>query len=243
MNRFTAAVRSFVPYLLVSLAGFVVAYSAVFVWLQPSAAAAAAQTRVPDVVGMSADDAAKALEKAGYAVRPGTPVPHPTIGEGKVIAQTPAPGSEEPQGAAVSLTVSAGNRRAVVPALIGLTRDSAERELVKVGLTLGEISERPSALARGTVLDSRPVPGALVGVPSAVGIVLSAGAAEVLVPDVLGQDISAARAMLEQLGLVADSAGVDRVKDAPAHSVVAQAPDAGAKVPNGTKVRLTLAAP
>jgi serine/threonine-protein kinase len=76
-----------------------------------------------------------------------------------------------------------------------------------------------------------------------VDVVVSAGAAEVQVPDVLGLGYDAARAALEQLGLVADSAGTDAVPGALARSVVAQAPDAGARVPNGTRIRLTIAAP
>lgn len=241
MARVLGALRAAAPFVVTAVAGFVAAYAALFVLL-PSGDAAAA-TRVPDVVGVSLDSARRALEGAGYAVRVNAPVAHATTPEGHVLAQTPAAGAAEAVGAAVSLTVSAGNRRTTVPALLGMPQDDAARALERAGLTVDGVEERPSALARGTVLDARPVPGAMVPVPSGVTLILSGGPAEVVVPDVLGQDLAAARAQLEQLGLAADSAGAEPLAGAAAGSVVSQAPVAGARVPNGSKVRLVVAAP
>lgn len=241
MSRIGLALKAAVPYVATIAAGFVLAYAALFVWL-PSGDASAA-VRVPDVVGTPLDSARKALERAGYAVRVGVPVAHATVPEGDVMAQVPAAGAAEPVGAAVSLTVSAGNRRTTVPALIGLPQDDASRALEKAGLQVAGLEERASALARGTVLDARPVPGAMVAVPSGVTLILSGGPAEVVVPDVLGQDLSAARVQLEQLGLLADSAGAEALAGAAAGSVISQAPVAGARIPSGSKVRLTVATP
>jgi serine/threonine-protein kinase len=241
LGRVGAGLRAAMPYVASTAAGFVLAYAALFVVL-PSGDAAAA-TRVPDVVGVSLDSARRALEAAGYAVRVNVPVAHATIPEGHVLGQAPAAGAAEAVGAAVSLTVSAGNRRTTVPALLGMPQEDATRALERAGLSVDGIEERPSALARGTVLDARPVPGAMVPVPGGVTLILSAGPAEVVVPDVLGQELAAARVQLEQLGLLADSAGADALAGAAPGSVIAQAPVAGARIPNGSKVRLTVASP
>jgi serine/threonine-protein kinase len=241
VQRLLAGLRALAPYALVTIAGFGLAYSVLYVLL-PSGAAAASP-RVPDLVGLSLDSARTRLEQLGYAVRANPPIPHPTIAEGVVIAQSPSPGTEDPSGSAVTLTISAGNRRTTVPGLIGLPREDAESLLTQAGLAAGEIEERPSALARGTILDTRPVPGAVIGVPGSVTLIVSGGPAEVIVPDVLGQDFAAARTQLEQLGLTADSAGAEPSSSVPPGSVISQAPDAGTKIPSGAKVRLIVATP
>jgi serine/threonine-protein kinase len=240
-ERLAGALRAALPFAAVTVAGFGLAYAVMFVLLPAGDAAAA--PRVPDLVGLSVDSARTLLERAGFAVRLNAPIPHATTPEGHVLAQAPAAGREEPVGAAVSLTVSAGNRRTLVPALLGLPQEEASRALERVGLAVGGVEERPSSLARGTVLDARPVPGAMVGVPGTVTLILSAGPSEVVVPDVLGQELAVARAQLEQVGLVADSAGAEPLAGAAPGSVIAQAPVAGAMVPNGSKVRLTVSAP
>lgn len=241
MPRLVAALKAALPFVSVLVAGFALAYAVMFVVLP--AGDASATPRVPDLVGLPVDSARRLLERAGYAVRLGAPIAHATTPEGHVLAQAPAAGQEEPTGAAVSLTISAGNRRAVVPPVLGLPQEEAARALERVGLGLDGIEERPSSLARGTVLDARPVPGALVGLPSGVTLILSAGPAEVVVPDVLGQDLAVARAQLTQVGLVADSVGAEVLAGAAAGSVVSQAPVAGAMVPTGTKIRLTVSSP
>lgn len=241
MQRLLAALKGAAPFAAVCAAGFVLAYAVMFVVLPTGDAAAA--PRVPDLVGLPVDSARRLLEQSGYAVRLGTPIPHATAPEGSVLAQAPAAGQAEPAGAAVSLTISAGNRRAVVPPVLGMPQEDAARALERVGLTLDGIEERPSSLARGTVLDARPVPGALVGLPGGVTLILSAGPAEVVVPDVLGEDLAVARAQLVQVGLVPDSVGAEPLAGAAVGSVVSQAPVAGAMVPTGTKIRLTVSSP
>lgn len=240
-SRLGAAIRAIVPYLAVTVAGFALAYAVMYVVLPTGEAIAA--PRVPDVVGIPLDSARQLLEREGFAVRVGSTLPHATVAEGHVLSQSLAPGAEQPQGTAVSLTVSAGNRRTTVPALLGLSQADAVTELQKVGLELAGVEERPSMLARGTVLDARPVPGALVPVPGSVTLIVSVGPAEVAVPDVLGQDLAAARAQLEQLGLVADSIAAEPLSGSVPGSVIVQAPVAGALVPAGSRIRLTVSAP
>lgn len=234
-------IRGFAPYAGALAAGFVLAYGAMFVLLPGGDASRV--PRVPDLVGLPLDSARRLLERAGFAVQAQPPVPHPTVREGVVLTQAPAAGRSAEPGSAVSLGVSAGNRRAVVPALLGLAREAAAAALTRSGLEAGSVEERPSALARGTVLDTRPAPGTTVAMPGPVTLIVSGGAMEVTVPDVLGLDLEAARAQLEVAGLVADSAGSQALAGAAPGSVISQAPEAGAAVPGGSRVRLVIARP
>lgn len=233
--------RALVPYLAVTASGFALAYALMYALLPGRDAGRV--PRVPDLVGLPIDSARTLLERAGFAVQAQPPVPHPSAREGTVIAQAPAAGGEAAAGSAVSLTTSAGDRRATVPALLGLTREAAVAALARVGLEAGGVEQRPSALARGTVLDTRPVPGTMVAMPGQVTLIVSGGPVEVEVPDVLGLDLEAARAQLEVAGLVADSAGSQALAGAAPGSVISQAPEAGAAVPGGSRVRLVIARP
>jgi serine/threonine-protein kinase len=229
------------PYALAMGIGFVTSYAAMYAWLAPQAADAAPS--VPDLVGRPADAARAEAATLGYTVTIGTPVPHPTIPEGVVIEQRPAAGAREASGTSITLVVSAGNRRTAVPAILGLSKDEAVASLEAVGLSVGSVVGRASALGRGTVLDARPVPGTMIGLPGSVTLIVSEGPLEVVVPDVLGDDFALAKALLAQVGLEADSAGVEILADVPPRSVTEQRPGPGVRVPSGTRVRLTLAVP
>lgn len=236
-----AILAGLAPFAAALAAGFVLAYAAMYVLLPGGDATRV--PRVPDLVGLPVDSARRLLERAGFAVQAPPPVPHPTVREGVVVTQVPAAGREADPGSAVSLVVSAGNRRAMVPALLGLPTEAAVAALARVGLEPGGVEQRPSALARGIVLDTRPVPGTTVAMPGPVTLIVSGGATEVEVPDVLGLDLDAARAQLEVAGLVADSAGSQALAGAAPGSVISQAPEAGAAVPGGSRVRLVIARP
>lgn len=240
-GRLVSALRGALPFAMVTVAGFAAAYSAMYVLLPAGTAEAA--PRVPDVVGLPVDSARKLLEGRGFAIRIGASIAHGSVPEGHVITQSVEAGRESPEGSAIGLVVSAGNRRAAVPPVLGMSQDEAVLAVQGAGLEVGGVEQRASSLARGTVLDARPVPGALVRLPGVVTLIVSGGPSEVSVPDVLGQDLAAARAQLEQLGLVADSVGAEPFAGAAAGSVVAQAPVGGANVPAGTRIRLTVATP
>jgi len=65
------------------------------------------QATVPNVVGMSLDDAKKALEDAGLKVS-SSETPDPTVPAGQVTAQSVSSGQRVPRGTTVDLKVSSG---------------------------------------------------------------------------------------------------------------------------------------
>ncbi len=132
-------------------------------------------TVVPPLVGRAEDDARRAVELAGlkvgeveYRERGGVP-------NGAVEAQTPASGASAPRGSEVQLTVVRVGE-AVVPPLIGLALDAAERDLLDHGLLIGSLRLAPTAdAAPGVVIGQEPGPGA--SVPRGFGMRLIAAAA------------------------------------------------------------------
>jgi len=195
--------------------------------------------KVPSVVGLMYDDAARRLTAAGFTAAQGEQRFNELAPKGTVLAQTPPFGSREARGATVTLDVSAGERRTQVPPVVGQTQQLAQTALESAGLEVGTITERESDSPRGAVLESMPASGQLVPPNTPIALVVSSGPALVRVPDVVGQDMAQARMMLEQLGLVVGTMAVDTTATGqPPNVVLGQTPAAGSSTRAGTVVAL-----
>src|ERR671936_2219275 len=125
-------------------------------------------TKVPNVVGLSYDDASKRLKAAGFLTTKGEQRYHTSAPSGAVLGQNPLPDATAPRGSKVVLDVSRGQPRSDVPVVVGLTRQQAELALQSAGLAVGEVTDARNSAPRGQVLSSSPPEGAHVPVPSAV---------------------------------------------------------------------------
>lgn len=237
--RWRVRVRRLLPYVVVAAAGFLVAYLLVFFFVFPTSLVPD-DAKVPNVVGLLREDAARRLRAAGFDAARGEEVYHAAAPKTTVLRQDPGPGGVEPKGTKVMLDVSAGQRSATVPDVVGMARADAETALTGAGFDVGEVVERGSSGPRGGVIATSPAAGATLTVPAPVTLVVSSGPMAVAVPDLVGRPIAEARAMLEQVGLAAMPPTVDSLSTFPADVVVAQSPAAGSEVPNGSRVRVTV---
>jgi serine/threonine-protein kinase len=130
----------------------------------------------------------------------------------------------------VTLDVSAGPRQLRVPPVSGLTLDNARKVLADSGLSAGTVQEETSSAPRGEVLRTKPDAGRVVGEGAAVQLVVSAGPAELTMPDVIGRGPTEAMTVLNQLGLTrvrVDSAAGSGISSG---IVVEQQPAAGSGI-------------
>lgn len=119
--------------------------------------------KVPNVVGMTIDQAQAALNGLGFNV---TSIQQSSSGvpSGQVIAQSPGEGSDAPQGSTISLTVSSGPepaKKVAVPNLVGLTESQALTTLTSLKL-IGQIIYVPPGdpSMNGKVISQDPGGGA-----------------------------------------------------------------------------------
>ena len=195
-------------------------------------------TAVPDVKGKTPAQAEAALKAAGFAMGAVKYDPAAEGVAGAVVAQVPAAGTQAAAGSAVDLTV-AGQPPVKVPVLIGLTKDAAAAALAAEGLTLGNVAASSSAtVVAGAVMAQSPAAGADAQPDSSVDVVVSTGPAPVAVPAVTGKTYASATALLESVGFKATR--TDKADAAPAGTVIAQTPEAGAMAVPGTVVALTV---
>lgn len=235
-----AKLRRVLEFAVTALAGFALAYLLVAFVILPDDVAVS-DVSVPGIVGLTQADAQRRLTALGLEV---------TIGESRfsadapkstVLSQHPLAGATVAPGSAVTLDISAGQQRATIPSLIGLSRRDAEGELRKGGLQPGKVISEPSDSARGLVLSTSPAEGQVVPHGTQVDLIVSAGPAQLTMPDVVGRDLQSANALLAQLGLSVAPAEFDPAALLPAGTVVAQTPAAGSAVAAGTTVTLRVA--
>ena len=235
------SLRRFLPYLGAAVGAFALAYLVVLVFVFPIRGQAE-DAKVPNVLGLSFDDAATRLNAVGFRAQQGESRYNVGSPRNTVLSQTPGPATAAPKGSRIVLDVSAGQRRAATPNVVGMDREEAQLALEKVGLEVGDIRERESPVRRGEVLSMSPAAGTQLILPSAIALVVSAGPATIEVPYLVGRPFGEARAQLEQLGLTATTNKLDSASTEAAGTVTAQNPVEGVSVAAGTAVDLTVSA-
>jgi serine/threonine-protein kinase len=94
------------------------------------------QVAVPSVVGQSLAAATAALHNAGFNVNP--TYQDSTATQNLVIHQNPTPGSKEPKGSTVDVTVSNGPPQVSVPDVVGYTSQQAVQTLESAGFKVSQ---------------------------------------------------------------------------------------------------------
>ena len=128
-------------------------------------------TTVPRVIGVDQGSVAGHLAGSGLTMGTVTRVANP-VAAGHVIAQNSPPGTIEPAGSPVDLTISLG--AVTVPDLTGDTATQAISELTAVGLAT-HIEHRAQCVDLGLVIDQTPSAGTSVAPGSTVTITIASG--------------------------------------------------------------------
>ena len=132
-----------------------------------------------------------------------------------------------------------------IPSVSGLSEASAHNALTRAGLNPTPSSQASSTTPSGDAIGTRPAAGTRVPSDSGVTLLVSSGAAEVVVPDVTGRSVDAATAILQSAGLkwslIQGYCG-EGTGGGPC-TVYAQKPPGGAKVPRGSSITLDENAP
>ena len=231
--------RRALPYLIAAAGGFLLAYTAVFLFAFP-AQVLPDDGILPNVVGKTYEDAAGILQKAGFPAQQGETRFHKTLPANIVLQEDPPAGSRQKRGTNVVLALSAGQKTAEVPVTTNMSQQQARISIENTGLTMGNVSEQLSDSPRGLVIGTSPPAGTQVQLPGTVDIVLSKGPATVQMPDLYGRSVGEARSMVEQLGLRVAGMSRDTSSLQPENTVIRQLPAAGQTISAGGPVSLTV---
>ncbi len=196
-------------------------------------------TVVPNVVGMTGDQARELLQGRGFLLALHAQRADARVPSGAVIEQAPLAGSQIESGATVRAVISLGP--IVVPELAGLDAAEAGRKLAALGLTsAGKREQASESVAAGKVIGSEPPSGSALGADAAVGLVISTGVASRAVPQVVGQRLPQATKLLQDAGLLLGTTkyGYSDYRDDGV--IIKQTPVPGGQVPAGTKIDIVV---
>ncbi len=150
-------------------------------------------SNVPDITGMTLEEAEKALqEKKLSIVKSGVEL-NKSYERGKIISQDPPPKSRVKLNKIVKVTLSAGLEKVKVPNLTGKDLTSLDKAFQEAGLIKGNITHvHSSTFPAGRVISQYPPEGTEVAVNSRVNLLVSEGKLEdrYLMPDLLGKEAS-----------------------------------------------------
>ena len=131
---------------------------------------------VPDVRNRTAEAATEALTAAGFRVVPNL-VNSDTTDPNTVIDQAPAPGTRQPKGSNITLTISKGVEQIPVPNVRGLAASDAANRLGQAGFRTNQRTEFSSDFAQGEVIRTEPASGTPLDKNSVVTLIVSSGPA------------------------------------------------------------------
>jgi serine/threonine-protein kinase len=195
---------------------------------------------IPNVVGLDEDRARDTLEQAGFT-SVNSRQTDSLEEEGTVVAVSPEENQQAAPTAPITLQVSTGT--VDLPDVTGQQEAAATQALQSAGFGNVTAQEVDSAEAPGTVIGTDPAPGTATAADARIILQVSAGPADIAVPELVGQTEEQARQRLQSAGFT----GTVSTESAPADAgetpgtVVESDPPAGRSVAADSAITLYIA--
>jgi serine/threonine-protein kinase len=224
---------------LVLLAGALVATYLIFAAAAMRIALRTREVQVPDFTNRTANEATAIAADFGLAMKiDESRRPDPKIPAGRVLAQEPAAGSVARQQRTVRVWLSAGQRAATVPLLVGETERTAQLRLAQDGLTLADLSEiRSHTFAQDVVVAQTP-PAKTASEKVALLVNRGERGASYVMPDLIGVNGDRAAEILRNRGFRVAVVGSTPYPGVAAGVVIRQNPQSGFQIGPGEPISL-----
>lgn len=206
------------------------------------------QVAVPDLAGMTQDDARVALQETvpeggteGLELVVGDPVADPDVPEGEAVSWTPETETMVDEGTSVEVVFSSGPGELELPDVSGMSQDQARQRLESEGFNPAQFSvatEDVPNVAQDDVIRTEPEAGTMAHPDDPIEIVIATGNVEL--PDLVDRDLEEVRNILSELGL--SSSITEQEDEGEAGRVLSQNPGPST-VPNDATVELVVSIP
>ena len=202
-----------------------------------------AEVELPNVVGMSKEEAQKTVEDLKLVFEVSSEEFNKDVPEGYVISQDPTYIADYnvKEGSTVNVVVSKGQEKTTVPKVVGMTREEAEKALEDANLEAEIVEETSKTVEEGYVISQEVEANteAYAGDTIKIHVSTGTGIKQVTVISVIGQDEATAKTNLSNLGLNVNVAyDEDTSKDNGV--VLKQSIDSGKTVDEGTTITITV---
>lgn len=199
----------------------------------------AREVALPDLRGLTVNDASAQLEDLGLTLRVDEVRRADTrVGAGRIAGQEPNAATAVRRGRSVKVSLSAGPRVARVPNVIGETERTAQLRLQQDGLALASIAEiRSSDYPPDTVVAQQPPPN---GTGTQVSLLVNRGerGATYVMPDLIGLNGDRAAGVMRSKGFRVAVVGHQPYPGVAPGVVLRQSPQAGFQIAPGETISL-----
>ena len=212
------------------------------VWLLPWIIHQQNEVLVPDLVGLSREEAERKLTDLRLRVTVGEEVFDESLPPGAVLEQSPSALTPVRNGRPVRLVLSKGEALSRVPDLTGLSLRQCELSLMREGLSVGRVSRPYDPTGRIGVVSQRPHAGQEVRRGEGVSLLLREGHQGVYhrMPRLVGQNLNRVREGLARAGFDIKRVTYRADRELPG-TILDQWPPPGARISAGGSVELVAA--
>jgi serine/threonine-protein kinase len=199
---------------------------------------------VPDVRGMSEQQAKRFLERVALDVEVDRRQHEAELPEGYIVSQRPRPNETVKQGRTISVTVSLGPKTQRVPDLKDLSLRQGRLLLSRHKLQTGRVARvLREGDSRETVVSCSPSAGEEVEEGTEINLLVGVGGRpnRYMMPDLEGQDLLFIREKLEKQGFRVSNVRYESRRDVYPNTIIDQTPAPGVMIREGDSVELVAA--
>ncbi|MEY8295871.1 Stk1 family PASTA domain-containing Ser/Thr kinase [Emergencia timonensis] len=200
--------------------------------------------KAPNLIDKTYEEAEAELKEMGLKIERGEDVPSDEVEEGKIANQTPEKGEKVEKGDTITVRISSGKEKTIVPNLIGNMYDEStvKAALEAAGLKFGDVREDDSNKEKGTIIAMSPGANDEVDAGTEVTVVISNGSQykeEKTVPYVTGLTVEEATKKLKNSGFKVNVEYAESTTYSKG-IVINQDPGAETKVEKGSTITITV---
>ena len=197
---------------------------------------------VPDVRGMSEENARALLNKKRLGIHVVTRKESKKYKAGKISKQTPEAGEKVSKHTKVEVVVSSGlvGSKKAIPDVRGMSETEAQNELEDAGFKVTSSFQYDDSVESGKVISTTPEAGTKAEKGSTVTMLVSQGSNKKTVPDVRGMADATAQSTIKSYGFNVGTVTYDYSDSVEKGMVISQTVEPGTKASAGTSISITV---
>ena len=197
---------------------------------------------VPDVRGMSEENARALLNKKRLGIHVVTRKESKKYKAGKISKQTPEAGEKVSKHTKVEVVVSSGlvGSKKAIPDVRGMSETEAQNDLEEAGFKVTSSFQYDDSVESGKVISTTPEAGTKAEKGSTVTMLVSQGSNKKTVPDVRGMADATAQSTIKSYGFNVGTVTYDYSDSVEKGMVISQTVEPGTKASAGTSISITV---
>ena len=203
---------------------------------------ASGKVTVPDIRGMTEEQAKAALKKKDLGIKPIKRTESKKYKAGLVSKQTPEAGEKVKKNTTIEVVISSGlvKSKKQVQDVSGMSETEAQKDLEDAGFKVISSFQYDDSVASGNVINTTPSAGTKAEKGSTVTMLVSQGTDKKTVPDVRGMADATAQSTIKNYGFNVGTVTYDYSDSVEKGMVISQTVTPGGKAAAGTTISITV---